>query len=354
MIKRAASTAAAGVAKKCSAPTAPPPRTGDGPALDLADFEILGPLAEAGMEATRLACERGARSWGQGRVPIAGAAVTRLADGALKVVTVGHNCRIPEPGLEEGMESDIGYPTDHGETAATRNIEDMDAVDWPATVFATTLSPCIMCASMLEDLHARGCCSIVIAEATSFKGAEARLEALPGMRIVRLSTPDTVRRMQNFARRYPWQWAADVGEIPARPALTEAIIAQAKAEGSKWLAARAEGTAAVLGCDGVLAEASDGRKASGGNPCRAAVISAMGQAGSAVNLRECAVVWRSGSTPGAADAEFGRASLGACVLFRPAVLVTGPLDTAVSEPLEAAGIVVIQLHRRSLRRSLLN
>jgi len=33
----------------------------------------------------------------------------------------------------------------------------------------------------------------------------------------------------------------------------------------------------------------------------------------------------------------------ACVLFRPAVLVTYPIDTEVSEHLEAAGIVVVVL-----------
>jgi len=45
------------------------------------------------------------------------------------------------------------------------------------------------------------------------------------------------------------------------------------------------------------------------NPCRAAVVCAMGGAGSAVNLRECAVVWRPSSAHDLAS--FGATSLGA-------------------------------------------
>jgi len=303
--------------------------------LNLADFEVFGELAQAGMEAAKLALEEQARSFEQDRIPINGAAVTRLADGTLKVVAIGRNSRIPAPDA-----NDIGYPTDHGETGAFRTIEDYGAVDWPATVFVTTLAPCIMCTWAIEDLHAHGLRSIVILD-SSFEGGKARLEALPGMRIVRLSHPDSVRRMRAFSQRYPWDWAADIGEVPPRSAQREAIIAKARAEGSSWLSARAEGEAAVIGPDAdVLAVASDGCQASGGNCCRSAVISAIGQAGSAVNLRECAIVWRH-STTKADLAAFGRACVGACVLFRPAVLVTYPIDTEVSEHLEAAGIVVV-------------
>merc|ERR1711897_49775 len=57
------------------------------------------------------------------------------------------------------------------------------------------------------------------------------------------------------------------------------------------------GEAFIIGPAGeLLASALDGKSSSGGNPCRDAVISAMGAAGSAVNLRECAVICSPGET----------------------------------------------------------
>merc|ERR1712187_1061362 len=75
-------------------------------------------------------------------------------------------------------------------------------------------------------------------------------------------------------------------------------------EGPRWLSERGEGEAAVIGPDfSLLSVASDGSQAAFGNSCRSSVICAMGKAGSSVNLRECAVVWR--STKGDLEA-FGR------------------------------------------------
>merc|ERR1711972_1247960 len=121
-----------------------------------------------------------------------------------------------------------------------------------------------------------------------------------------------------------------------------------KTEGPRWLSERGEGEAAVIGPDfSVLSAASDGSQAAFGNSCRSSVICAMGKAGSSVNLRECAVVWRSAKGDLAA---FGRACVGACVLFKPAVLVTYPIDASVSEPLVAAGIVIVQVPFRGTKR----
>merc|ERR1712113_469174 len=83
------------------------------------------------------------------------------------------------------------------------------------------------------------------------------------------------------------------------------------------------------------------------NSCRSSVICAMGKAGSSVNLRECAVVWR--SEKGDLEA-FGRSSIGACQLFRPAVLVAYPIERPLSEHLDAAGIVVVQVPRHGTKR----
>eukprot|EP00933_Yihiella_yeosuensis_P080170 TRINITY_DN9357_c0_g1_i1.p1 TRINITY_DN9357_c0_g1~~TRINITY_DN9357_c0_g1_i1.p1 ORF type:complete len:339 (-),score=62.09 TRINITY_DN9357_c0_g1_i1:953-1909(-) len=305
--------------------------------LDAKTFACLGELAEAALEATLLCIERAERSGSQGRIPISGAAVTRSKAGALKIVTVGHNGRIPDPDSAE----DHGYPTDHGETGAIRAIEEYDTVDWSATVFATSLSPCIMCTRMLEDLYSHGLRSLVIAEAKTFQGPTSRLDALPGMRIVRLEHAPLVSAMQTFQRRHPWDWAADVGEIPPKNPDIVAVLAVWRAFYTELLARCKDGHAAVIGPNGdTLAVARDDRSMRGGNPCFGSVIQAMGQAGSAVNLRECAVVWRPLRKHDMKS--FGSTSLGACELFRPSALVVkGALEEDLANAFEAAGIAVI-------------
>jgi tRNA(Arg) A34 adenosine deaminase TadA len=317
------------------------------PILDPADFAHFGELKEAGMEAARVALIEQKKSFDNERVPINGAVVSRLADGTLKVVSVGRNARIPPRDAKEGSEFYKGYPTDHGETGCVRQIEDFRAVDWPNSVFVTTLFPCIMCVWTVEDLHAHGLRHCVILD-SSFEGGKKRLETLSDMKFVCIQHPDSVSRMMTFGRRYPWDWNADIGAIPPRQEEFDAIIAKSRAEGSSWLSAREEGEAAVIGPDfKLLSAASDGAQASFGNSCRSSVICAMGKAGSSVNLRECAVVWR--SEKGDLEA-FGRSSIGACQLFRPAVLVTYPIERSVSEHLEAAGIVVVQVPRCGTKR----
>merc|ERR1711948_41953 len=79
------------------------------------------------------------------------------------------------------------------------------------------LSPCIMCAWAIEEVHGFGLRHCVILD-SSFEGAKARLEALPDMKIVSITHPDSVLRMRTFGRRYPWDWQADIGEILPRHA----------------------------------------------------------------------------------------------------------------------------------------
>mmetsp|Transcript_101804 Transcript_101804/g.287179 ORF Transcript_101804/g.287179 Transcript_101804/m.287179 type:complete len:336 (+) Transcript_101804:136-1143(+) len=306
-------------------------------AFQLEDFEALGVLAAAGMRATVLACDRGRASADAGRIPIAGSVVSLSESGALREVAVGCNGRIPP---EDG--SCKGYPSDHGETGAIRIIRDFGGVDWRNTVFATTLSPCIMCTRTLEALYARGLRSLVIAESKNFRGAEHRLDALPGFTIVRLTEPSIMTCMQTFARRYPWDWAADIGEVPPRASKHKGILDKAHVEGERWWELLAEGEAAVVDEGGSLSKALDGRLASGGNPCQAAVACAIGKAGSSVNLRECALVWKSTGT--ACLEAFGQTSLGACELFRPAALVTrGPVASCLLEPLRAVGVAIVEV-----------
>lgn len=326
-------------------PARPPPR-GPGPSLSASDFEALGEFAEAGVRATRLALERAARSFEEGRVPIAAAAVHTEEDGALTTVTVGSNGRIPAPGTEGP-----GYPTDHGETAAIRRIEDVGAWDWSRIVFATTLSPCIMCARALAYLGTLGLDKIVIAEAETYPGTKDRLARLPGMTIVELASPEAVRMMRAFARTYPWDWAADIGNLPPADTARARRAAEDTEVGGRllvWLADRYltdhPAAAAILGPSGeLLSSAGDRRAVSGGNPSSSAPMIVMGEAGSAVNLRECALLFASGCARDRIGlAEFGHASLGACELFRPAALLAdAPFEDELAEALSAVDVRLV-------------
>ncbi len=295
-------------------------------------FSPLGDYAAAGRRAVELALEAGRQSGISGRIPISGAAVARAPNGALETICVGVNGRIP---AGEGP----GYPTDHGETGAIRHIADCAAVPWAEVVFATTLSPCIMCTRTLIHLHGLGLKRIVIAESESFGGRKDLLRPLPGMQLVELTHPPAVEMMQSFARSYPWDWAADIGEIPPSQLLVDldaaALVQRLRALG---------GQAGVFDAAGhCVAHARDGRAATGGNPVQAAAMVAMGRAGSAVNLREHILVV---DAAGTLDLNgFGASSLGACELFRPAALVSsGPVTGTLTSTLEAAGVRVISSH----------
>ena len=296
--------------------------------VQLSDFDALGPHAAAGLRAARLALACAAESGAAGRIPIAGAAVCTRPDGSLETITVGCNGRIPADGGP-------GYPTDHGETAAIRHVH--DPVDWAHAVFATTLSPCVMCTRTLIHLHGLGLRRLVICESQSFPGRKDLLRPLEGMVLVELTSPDAVTLMERFARRHPWDWAADIGAIPPRaevepPDGTEALHALRSAGRQ----------AAVVGPDGeVHAAAVDLRAAHGGNPVYAAGMLAMGRAGSAVNLRECTLAVAPPGPVLDTDA-LGLSALGACELFRPARLVTDrPVEAGLRATLEAAGVEVV-------------
>lgn len=70
---------------------------------------------------------------------------------------------------------------------------------------------------------------VVIAESQSFPGEKEKLKLLtnPPMQIIELVNKPAIRDMKAFARRFPWDWAADIGMIPpthnCKAALTESI-----------------------------------------------------------------------------------------------------------------------------------
>merc|ERR1712187_748372 len=126
---------------------------------------------------------------------------------------------------------------------------------------------------------------------------------------------------------------ADIGAIAPRRGSREAIMAKVHEHAKLWLAELSDGEAAVYGPDDIkdgefqirkLAVCGDQRnhfgEDIGDNPCRASVIRAMGTAGSAVNLQECAVLWQP-PRGNATTKSFSSASWGAVELFKPAVVV---------------------------------
>ena len=161
--------------------------------LPVDKFQDFGDYAAAGQLAACEALAEAHRSFVAGRIPIAGAVVTRVSregegDGELTCVAVGHNGRIPPPpSSSNGEEQDeehgegpgpIGYPSDHGETGCVRCIADFAGVDWSSAVFATTLSPCVMCRRTIMHLHSLGLSRVVIAENKLFPGRKDLLTAL--------------------------------------------------------------------------------------------------------------------------------------------------------------------------------
>merc|ERR1711933_521519 len=145
--------------------------------------------------------------------------------------------------------------------------------------------------------------------------------------------------MNLFSTRYAHDWHADIGAIAPRRGSREAIMAKVHEHAKLWLAELSDGEAAVYGPDPYnkdgdikdgefqirkLAVCGDQRnhfgEDIGDNPCRASVIRAMGTAGSAVNLQECAILWQP-PKGNATTKSFSSASWGAVELFKPAAVV---------------------------------
>ena len=317
--------------------------------LFLKDFHALGKFAPAGYLATGLALERAEKSFHQGRIPIAGAAVLLNQNNKLAVVTVGNNGRIPVTATKKG------YPTDHGETAAIRAIKNVDQIPWDRVVFATTLSPCIMCSRTLEYLFNLGLRRIAVAEAKSFAGTLPRLKKM-GFKVVGLTNKFGVNMMRTFATKYPWDWAADIGEIPADPIFSKKIpflvrelkrllrqVISIIPKGNKQFPLAA---AVIDKHKNIQSLVFDQREKSGHNPTLSAPMLAMGKAGAAVNLRNTVLVVATNkvNTQKISLEEFGHSSLGACELFRPAYLVTNVgLDKSLANSLKQAQVNTINI-----------
>jgi hypothetical protein len=216
-----------------------------------------------------------------------------------------------------------------------------------------------MCNRSLLYLHTLGLNKITCAagQAKGFEGTIEQFKAM-GFQVVSLNVQEGVDLIQAFAKKYPWDWAADIGEIPpAHPAelaampvdptrlrdLMEQALALINPKAERYPLA-----ALVVDHRGqVISRAADERDRVSGNPVFSSVMLAMGRAGSEVNLRDCLVMIGAGSEAGEIGLEeFGHASLGACELFRPAWVVSNhPLSRKVSGPLDAAHVKIQNLSK---------
>jgi len=241
--------------------------------LPLEEFASLGEYAEAGRLAVANAIEEAQKSAKQGRIPIAGAVVVLSDDGQLVNIAVGHNGRIP--GEPDDVVSPKGYPSDHGETGCLRCIKDFGNVDWSRAVFATTLSPCIMCTRSIIHLHSLGLSRVVIAESHSFPGRKDLLRSLknPPMDIVELTNKEAIEDMARFATRYPWDWAADIGEVPPTSQTQQTDLHVTPPDVWASIESRLRKLEHSVGVVQIhdwklLGSAPDDRQISGGNPVR--------------------------------------------------------------------------------------
>lgn len=303
------------------------------------NFESLGPYADVGRLAVERALELAASSGADHRIPIAGVAARLLNRGGIEIVAEGVNGRIPrQPDLP-------GYPTDHGETAAIRSLQNCREVDWSEVVFATTLSPCAMCARTLVELSQLGLKRFVIAEAESFPGRRELLEAIDGSTVVCLRERRAMDLMERFANRYPWDWAADIGEIPPERSCPPERLGNVCLSLLRRHHRTNRRVAYVIGPDGnPIVDAEDSRDENAGNPTFSAPMRAMGLAGSNVNLRECSLFCFHTDGQPMHRSDFGEASVGACEVFRPAQIVfTIQPQSGLVESLRPAGSELIVL-----------
>eukprot|EP00929_Paragymnodinium_shiwhaense_P105521 TRINITY_DN70579_c0_g2_i2.p1 TRINITY_DN70579_c0_g2~~TRINITY_DN70579_c0_g2_i2.p1 ORF type:complete len:211 (+),score=22.46 TRINITY_DN70579_c0_g2_i2:231-863(+) len=194
-----------------------------------------------------------------------------------------------------------------------------------------------MCTRTLLHLSGLGLSRVVIAESQNFPGRKDLLKKAPGMQLVELSVPGIMTLMNNFSKKYPWDWMADIGEIP--PTAARVVVSLDPA----WRDLHQDTHALVAIVDQAgqtIQRSGDERGANGGNPVFSAVMRAMGNAGSTVNLRECTVLVKGRRELIDLDG-FGASSMGACELFRPAAIEFGsPVTDSLRSTLEEAGINV--------------
>lgn len=142
----------------------------------------------------RAAIDEARQGLAEGGIPIGSVLVI---DG--RIIGRGHNRRVQK-----------GSAILHGEMDALENAGRRTAAEYRRATIYTTLSPCPMCSGAIVLYKIP---RVVIAESTTFMGAEALL-ASQGVRIEfdREAEAECIALMAEFIRRHPEIWNEDIGE----------------------------------------------------------------------------------------------------------------------------------------------
>ena len=132
----------------------------------------------------RIAVLLAQKSLQEGGCPI-GAVIVDNASG--QIVGKGHNTLVQD-----------NHPYNHGETAA---IKDAGRLDFSRTTLYTSLSPCVVCATLL---YMRGFSKVVVGDITNASGTEALLQA-QGVLVEILEDAQGIEQYARFRIDHPEQ-----------------------------------------------------------------------------------------------------------------------------------------------------
>ncbi|MGO4999518.1 nucleoside deaminase [Oceanisphaera sp. W20_SRM_FM3] len=148
----------------------------------LIDDTLVAHLSAA--DFMRIAVYLAEKSLDEGGCPI-GAVIVDNDSGL--IVGKGHNTLVQE-----------NHPYNHGETAA---IKDAGRRDFSRTTLYTSLSPCVVCATLL---YMRGFGKVVVGDVTNASGTEALLQE-KGVQVVILEDVLGIKQYARFRREHPEQ-----------------------------------------------------------------------------------------------------------------------------------------------------
>lgn len=132
----------------------------------------------------RIAVLLAQKSYNEGGCPIGAVIVNNASN---KIVGKGHNTLTQE-----------NHPYNHGETSAMR---DAGRMDFSATTLYTSLSPCVVCATLL---YMRGFSRVVVGDITNASGTETLLQE-KGVQVDILEDQQGIELYTRFRAQKPEQ-----------------------------------------------------------------------------------------------------------------------------------------------------
>lgn len=143
-------------------------------------------------EFMRIAFLLARKGYEEGGSPIGGVIID---DETRRIVGKGHNTLVQE-----------NHPYNHGETSAAR---DAGRLDFSRTTMFTSLSPCNICAALIQALQFR---RLVVGDVTNAQGNEARLRS-SGVAVEILEDADGVTYYTKYRNEKPNQHLEDVAGV---------------------------------------------------------------------------------------------------------------------------------------------